>query len=104
MARKPKSPAPNAFALPSDQIERALLTGESPDLLEDYFGPEAYQQLRDLVLHASTRAVRGGPRVLILPGIMGSTLSRKAALGFEMSLWLNPIEIALGRLSELKLS
>jgi pimeloyl-ACP methyl ester carboxylesterase len=103
MAKKPKSPAPNAFALPSDQIERALLTGESPDLLEDYFGPEAYQQLRDLILHASTRVVRGGPRVLILPGIMGSTLSRKAALGIELNLWLNPIEIALGRLSELKL-
>src|SRR5215471_7606793 len=90
-AAKSEAAARSAFALASDEVESALLTGDSPDLLQDYFGPEAYQQLRDLSLHASTRAVRGGPRVLILPGIMGSTLSRKMVAGIEFTLWLNPI-------------
>ncbi len=93
-----------AFSVPSDHIERGLITGESQALLEDYFGPEAYRQLRDLALDASTRSVRGGPRVLILPGIMGSTLARKGLLGIEDTLWIDPIEIAMGRLAELKLA
>jgi CHAT domain-containing protein/pimeloyl-ACP methyl ester carboxylesterase len=84
-------------------LERALLTGESRGLLEDYFGPESYSQLRDLARDAATRSVRGGPRVLILPGIMGSTLARKSPLGIEDVLWINPVEIAVGRLSNLKL-
>ena len=79
------------------------MTGEDRGLLEDYFGREAYRQLRDLALSASTRSVRGGPRVLILPGIMGSTLARKGLLGREDTLWVDPIEIALGHLTELKL-
>ena len=91
-----------AFGLPSPQLERALLTGESRGLLEDYFGPEAYQQLRDLSRDAATRPVRGGPRVLILPGIMGSTLSRKL-LAIEDILWINPVEIAIGKLTGLAL-
>ena len=95
--------APSAFRAPSDQVERGLVTGEDQGLLEDYFGRDAYRQLRDLALSASTRSVRGGPRVLILPGIMGSTLARKGLLGREDTLWVDPIEIALGRLTELKL-
>lgn len=101
-SRPPKTQT--AFAVPSDRIERGLVTGESQGLLEDYFGPEAYRQLRDLALDASTRSVRGGPRVLILPGVMGSTLARKGLLGIEDTLWIDPLEIALGRLSELTLS
>jgi len=92
-----------AFALPAAQIERALVTGESPGLLEDYFGPDNYLQLRDLARDAATRSVRGGPRVLILPGIMGSTLARRRVLNLEDVLWIDPIEIGLGRLTELKL-
>ena len=43
----PAAAAHTAFGLPSEQLERGLLTGESRGLLEDYFGPESYQQLRD---------------------------------------------------------
>ena len=96
----PAAAATGAFGLPSAELERALLTGDNRGLLEDYFGPESYEQLRDLARDASTRSVRGGPRVLILPGIMGSTLARRGPLGIEDLLWINPVEIALGRLTE----
>src|SRR4051812_18051410 len=103
-ARANRGPADRTgFGLPSDAIERALLTGESRGLLEDYFGPETYTQMRDMARDAATRAVRGGPRVLILPGIMGSTLARKGALGLNNVLWVDPVEIALGHLTELQL-
>lgn len=91
------------FGLHPDDLERSLLTGESRGLLEDYFGPENYDDLRDLARDAATRSVRGGPRVLILPGIMGSTLGRTRALHIEDVLWIDPIEIALGHLTALKL-
>ena len=101
---KPAAPAEQTgFGLPSDELERALLTGESRGVLEDYFGPDNYNRLRDLARDASTRPVRGGPRVLILPGIMGSTLAKKGLLGIEDILWINPVEIALGKLTSLKL-
>jgi len=92
-----------AFGLPSDVLEQALLTGESRGLLEDYFGAENYDGLRDLSRDAATRSVRGGPRVLILPGIMGSTLGKKGLLNIQDILWIDPAEIALGRLTALKL-
>src|SRR5262245_37295304 len=93
----------SAFGLSSDVLEHALLTGESRGMLEDYFGPENYAQLRDLSRDAATRSVRGGPRVLILPGIMGSTLGKKTFLNPEDILWIDPAEIALGHLTALKL-
>src|SRR5579884_3704912 len=91
-----------AFAQPPDAIERDLLSGNSAGALQDYFGPDSYVQLRDLARDAAARSLRGGPRVYILPGIMGSTLARKR-LGIDDILWLNPIEIALGELTALKL-
>jgi pimeloyl-ACP methyl ester carboxylesterase len=100
------APAPgeqSAFGLGPEAFERALLTGESRGLLEDYFGAENYGQLRDLARDASTRSVRGGPRVLILPGIMGSTLGKPGPLHLTDVLWINPAAIALGRLMELAL-
>ncbi|MFL5309071.1 MAG: lipase family alpha/beta hydrolase, partial [Myxococcales bacterium] len=93
-----------AFTLKPEEIERSLLTGESRGVLEDYFGPENYTQLRDLSRDASTRSVRGGPRVLILPGIMGSTLGKRGALHIPDPLWVNPLAIAFGRLTELALN
>src|SRR5689334_18682390 len=92
------------FTMRPEEIERALLTGESRGLLEDYFGPQSYGPLRDLARDASTRSVRGGPRVLILPGIMGSTLGKRGPLNLPDPIWINPIAIALGRLTELALT
>src|SRR5262249_13330330 len=100
---KPPELKQSAFGQPSNVLEHALLTGESRGLLEDYFGPENYEELRDLSRDAATRSVRGGPRVLILPGIMGSTLGKKLLNAVEDVLWIDPAEIALGHLTSLKL-
>jgi hypothetical protein len=90
----------SVFAAQPEEIETGLERGDNQGQLEDYFGPDAYRQLRDLALNASKRSVRGGSRVLILPGIMGSTLSRGGLFG---TLWIDPLEIIAGHLVELKL-
>ena len=85
--------------LSADDVERRLLSRESPGVLEDYFGEAEYQELRRLAQRATQRTVRGGPRVLVLPGIMGSKLGSKNDL-----LWIDPIDVIRGKLTKLALN
>ena len=66
-----RAPA-TGYALRDEVVERALLSGEHAGLLEAYLGPEGYEELRALAGDAARGEVRGGPRVLILPGIQSS--------------------------------
>lgn len=91
-----------AFALPDGKVEELLRTGDEPALMEELFGAAGHAELRGLAREAATRAVRGGTRVLILPGIMGSKLGYAGRL-LDDTLWLDPIDIAAGRLAELRL-
>ena len=87
----------------------SLLVASPPNEgLVEYFGTELHAELAALA-RATTRksAKRAAPRrrVYVLPGIMGSQL------GFIRSgkrpndiVWLDPIDIAFGKLTELKLS
>jgi len=62
---------------------------------------EADQELARLARRAA--GMRGGPRVLILPGIMGSTLGRpRKGLPDDIK-WFDPAEIALGGMTKLAL-
>lgn len=93
-----------AFELSDDEVERALQTGAYSGLLEDYFGPELYTDLRQLKRDAAARSVRGGPKVLLLPGIMGSKIGRDRKLNpFDDVVWLDPLGIARGHLSQIAL-
>jgi len=89
-------------ALRDDFVEEALITGEHRDLLETYFGEEIYEDLRLMATRAQSARTRGGPRVLILPGIMGSKLGRSRFL-FDDTIWIDPLDIVAGRLRELSL-
>ena len=92
------------FELTNEHIETALQTGEHAGLLEDYFGPEEYTELRQLSREAAAQTVRGGPKVLILPGIMGSKIGKRGRIGiFDDVYWFDPIDIAAGRLARLAL-
>jgi pimeloyl-ACP methyl ester carboxylesterase len=85
------------------EVERALRTGDQLGMLEDLFGAPALDELRRLSRDAEATGVRGGDRVLILPGIMGSKLGFPGPLIFNDTIWVDPAAIALGRLSELEL-
>lgn len=88
------------FALSDEALENALLSGEQGTQLERYFGEAAYQELRDLALRAGRNDVRGGDRVLLLPGIMGSTLGVKGRIRSD-TLWIDPVDIVRGNLTDL---
>src|SRR5262245_23686142 len=91
----------SAYQLGDADVERFLVSGEYRGLLEDYFGDDHYRELSALAKQASRRAVRGGPRVLILPGIMGSRLGRARSILWNDVVWIDPFDIARGKLEQL---
>jgi pimeloyl-ACP methyl ester carboxylesterase len=100
-----------AFHASDGAILDALAKGHHRASLREQFGSAAYQELSVLATRAQRAKHAGGPRVLILPGIMGSRLcavkrSRGARAAAPASspqevLWIDPERIAAGRLKEL---
>jgi pimeloyl-ACP methyl ester carboxylesterase len=93
------------FALSDDDIEHLLVTGEQQRELVAYFGAAEYRDLARLARQAASKPIREeGLRVIIVPGIMGSQLGlvRSAPLPNDV-LWVDPIDIGLGRLAALRL-
>jgi pimeloyl-ACP methyl ester carboxylesterase len=94
------------FAWSDTDIEHLLLTGEHERDLAVYFGQREYRELAELVRRAASVPVTDESRpVWIVPGIMGSQLGfkRPAPLPNDI-LWLDPIDIQVGRLSLLQLA
>ena len=93
------------FSWGDAQIEEWLASGARRRELGDYFGPTEYRALATLARRARTaRLSHGAPRVLIVPGIMGSQLGlcRAAPLPNDI-VWLDPLDIQRGRLATLRL-
>ena len=87
--------------LTDEEIERRLLDRRADPELDALFGRPQHAELRDLARRASGQ--RGGHRVLILPGIMGSTLGLRRPGRDDDIKWFDPVEIALGGLTRLAL-
>jgi CHAT domain-containing protein/pimeloyl-ACP methyl ester carboxylesterase len=86
-----------------EEVERRLAEGDVDAEMELYFGPQL-PELMTLAKSAqvSTRSTRGKrPKVLVLPGIMGSTLGFKRPIlsMFHDTVWLDPLDVTMGRLN-----
>lgn len=91
--------------LDEDDIDRALRENSRTAELDAYFGSDLRRELSGLANAPPRRdgaaqrsAVR---RVFILPGIMGSKLSVKQPGGGLDLIWIDPIDLARGRIKEL---
>jgi len=86
------------------QVEQFLVRGEHRRELENFFGAAEYRELLTLARAARRTAIAAdAARVYIVPGIMGSQLglARRPPLPHDI-LWLDPVDIAAGRLNLLK--
>lgn len=102
--RRPRAHPPADYNADEAQLRQQLQTGRNRESLQGYLGPEQYRELQALALEAERRRTRGGPRVYVLPGIMGSKLGReRSGVLPDDLLWVDPLEIAAGRLMELAL-
>lgn len=95
---------------PAGALESALRDGSHRRELAAYLGPTEYSLLQSLAV-AGARAAGGRraaaraklPKVYLLPGIMGSQLGTLRPGGEPPDLlWLDPSDIAHGRLAELR--
>lgn len=83
-------------------VTHALATGEHEQVLQAYFGP-AHAELSALAQQAlATTPQRHAPRVLLLPGLLGSRLIARTRRSNEL-LWLDPAIVQTGRLTSLTL-
>jgi pimeloyl-ACP methyl ester carboxylesterase len=92
------------MALSEAALVALLASRERHEGLVEYFGEQLHADLVKLARASQRPRARPGRRVYVLPGIMGSQL------GFVRGgqrpndiLWLDPIDINFGRLTELKL-
>lgn len=88
-------------------VETLLARGRHPEELTAWFGTRDYAELSALARRAAIaerRQRREREPVYVLPGIMGSQLGIPRGFGLIRDLlWIDPIDIALGRLRELVL-
>ena len=94
------------FALSDVDVERMLASPDHEKDLVAYFGAEEYQDLARLARQAAATPVKDpGLRVILVPGIMGSQLGMRRTPPLPNDvLWVDPIDIELGRLSILRIS
>jgi pimeloyl-ACP methyl ester carboxylesterase len=88
------------FAWSDVEIERMLACGEQRQELVAYFGAAEYGDLARLARKAARAGVNDAlPHVVVVPGILGSQLglARPRPLPNDV-LWLDPIDIQVGRL------
>jgi len=93
------------FAWSDEQISEWLALGAQRRELQAYFGAAEYRSLAALARRARAAPAAGALQVFVLPGIMGSQLGlpRAAPLPADI-LWLDPLDIQLGRLAALRLA
>src|ERR1700686_2524022 len=105
-----------AFHADDDAVLDALVSGRHAETLSEYLGAPAYAQWSVLAAAAKRAKKPRGPKVLILPGIMGSKIGdapRDAAGSarsgtrrrgaFRKVIWIDPLQMATGRLTDLTL-
>jgi pimeloyl-ACP methyl ester carboxylesterase len=93
------------FAWSDVEIERMLVSGEQRQELAAYFGETEYVDLARLARKAERVGVKDSyPHVVVVPGILGSQLgiARQRPLPNDV-LWVDPIDIQVGRLTLLGL-
>jgi len=88
--------------LHDEEIERLLATGERRSELVALFGEQGYRELSVLARRAATKRASAGPRVYVLPGLMGSRIGSRGSL-LDDVLWVDLVEIAAGHLTRLAL-
>jgi len=87
-------------------MEHLLISGEHSDDLSAYFGEREYRELCVLAARAAAAPLTADAvTVFVVPGMMGSQLGLKRQRPLpDDILWLDPIDIGVGRLASLQLS
>lgn len=100
---------PSAYDLNPDAALAALRSGTGVEAaqLRALLGEQHFELLADMARQAQKTRSQRRAKALVLPGIMGSKLGRrKSLLGlahYSDVIWLDPLDMRLGRLADLTL-
>jgi len=95
------APPFNPNQLDEAALLAALRGNEHVPVLQAFFGPDVYAELRELALRAEqVTPDRQLPKVYVLPGLLGSKLGIKKPHGTEL-LWMDPPSVIGGKLAQL---
>jgi pimeloyl-ACP methyl ester carboxylesterase len=94
-----------AFHAANSAVFEALARRQHCESLREFFGTAVYEELCVLARAARKVKTSQGPRVLLIPGMMGSRLCELSASRSRRGriLWIDPTSIAGGRLKDLVL-
>jgi pimeloyl-ACP methyl ester carboxylesterase len=92
-----------AFRAADGAVLDALAASTHVGTLREYFGAAAYLELKELAAAARRARTRATPRVLILPGMMGSRMGGDVGARSPRNVWIDPARIGAGALTELRL-
>ena len=88
---------------PLDDLERQIARGERSDDLRAVLGEQLAAELEQMAQQGRAQVLSGEerPLVVVLPGIIGSSLLN--VLGDVGTIWLNPLALIAGKLRYLQL-
>ena len=89
---------------PFPELEKQMKRGERAEDLRLLYGDELAAEMQQMVASEEVRVLSGAarPLIILLPGIMGSTLRNiRGEIGL---IWLNPIALVQGRLRLVRLA
>ncbi len=93
----------SAFQLSQHQVEQLLIDGGDDPRLVELFGPAGVAELGDMARKSGTRRRRHDVRILLLPGILGSTIGRPGSFWWRDTIWFDPISIGRGHTTKIAL-
>ena len=89
------------WQIPVEDIGRLLSTMGDPRL-QAIFGND-YEPLRELAKRAQYEVRARGPRVLLIHGILGSSIGKPGNFFTRDTIWFDPVSIVNGDIVKLKL-
>jgi len=93
---------PPLHHLHDEEVERLLACGERRAEFRALLGDAGHRQLSALARGARAARPPGGPRVYVLPGLMGSRIGTRGIV-HDAVLWVDLLETAAGHLTRLAL-
>jgi len=98
---QPRTENLSTWQMPTSDIDRLLATSDDPRL-RALFGDD-YEELRALARESHRTARAPERRVLLVPGILGSTIGQPGNLITRDTIWFDPASLAKGDATKLKL-
>ncbi len=93
----------SAFQLSQCDVEELLIQDGDDPRLRELFGAAGAEELRAIASQSETRRQRRDVHILLLPGILGSTIGKPGNFFTRDTIWFDPVSLARGDATKIAL-